>query len=157
MQTKLFTLSVLSVLILAGAGCSASKETSSVKNDDQGKTPEKTEVVVAPKACGEDLACGNELLSDCKLGSFTTMDGRAKVTVVIKSKADDKCVMSNSLSTVAMMGYIDQYDLNKDAAVDMECNVPTSVKDFTALSAYVKTPAGLATCTGEMKTMSESL
>ncbi len=155
MQTKLFTLSVLSVLILAGAGCSTAKNTASTPTD-KGEE-EKTEVVVAPKACGEDLACGNELLSDCKLGSFTAMDGRAKVTVVIKSKAADKCVMSNSLSTVAMMGYIDQYDLNKDAAVDMECSVPTSVKNFTALSAYVKTPAGLATCSGEMKTMSESL
>jgi hypothetical protein len=169
MKTKLLTLSVLSILILAGASCSSYKKTSqtSVFPIDGEDSVGTQQTMMAPKACGEDLACGNELLAACNPGSFSTMDGGSKVTVNItgsiygksggQAKTIETCIISSALNTVDMAGFIDKYDLNKDGLVDMECKLPATVKDFAALTAYVKTPAGIATCTGEMKIMSESL
>lgn len=170
MNTKLTTLSVLSIILLAGAGCSSYKPTpqTSVFPEDGEESTGAKQTMMTPKACGEDLVCGNELLAVCNPGSFTTLGGRINTTVNItgsiygksngqKEKTIETCIITTSLKTVDMAGYADQYDTNKDGLIDMECKLPATIKDFAALSAYVKTPAGLATCTGEMKDMSASL
>ena len=162
-MSKKLVVMALAILLVGGTGCSLwSKKSSTVAPKDDQTTvkapvPANTVVVAAPKDCGQDAVCGNALLAECAPGKFVAVDGTSKVYIEVKSKSGETCVTNQGVALADMGGFGGDYDTNKDGKISMDCNTPTTIKDFKALSEYMKTPVALAACTGELRKLGDDM
>lgn len=146
MNYKILTLPAIfaALILVAGAGCSTS-------------TTPTAEKPAVPKECGDDLACGNALLAACAPGTFTAMDDRTKVYVTVSAKNASGCPVMSAIDANIMGEFTTKYDTDANGKIDLLCNLPSSVKDFAALSQWVKDDKNTANCTGDMMKLNEDL
>lgn len=110
----------------------------------------------APKACGDDLACGNALLAACNPGSFTGKTERQEVQTTVLEKGEVSCKITSSLPLAALGPFAKPaLDVNKDGKLEMACDVPLGL-DFARLTTWIQ-GAGINGCTGELREFYDSL
>jgi len=135
------------------------------QKDEGASTPGDTSGVAADTAiapagpaqdCGNNLGCGNALLSACNPGSFTAQSGALLVKTTVVGKVADGCSISSSIALAQLAGIADaSLDANKDGQLAMACTVQNGL-NFDALTLYLK-GAGLAKCSGELKNFYDSI
>ncbi|OGL89317.1 hypothetical protein A3H75_02505 [Candidatus Uhrbacteria bacterium RIFCSPLOWO2_02_FULL_51_9] len=150
---------VIAVIVLLGLGYWwwSQKEGAAPASNDTSAPAGDTAAAPAGLAqdCGNNLGCGNALLAACNPGSFSAQGGALLVKTTVVGKVATGCNITSSVATAQFAGLADAFDVNKDGQLPMACTVQSGL-NFDALTLYLK-GAGLAKCSGELKSFYDSI
>lgn len=151
---------VVIILIVIGGGAywwlNGLKTGAEPSENGDGSIPGEVTTSGMADTCGNDLACGNRILTACTPGSFTGKTERLEEEITVLGKGDVSCKITASRALAALEPFgKPALDVNKDGKLEMACDVPPGL-DFARLTKWLQ-GAGINGCEGELREYYDSL